>query len=139
VATKRTPLFEVSLKLLRNKAFRPRPLSIRQNRCTTADGLRIRREGDIENTGCIASSSRCYVAPSFGEIRLNPGTIVSRYMYRDLKKKPASEVEVQRPCDQFETDKLDGVNLQSVPADEAQRTRYLSWRLNACRTTQEKT
>jgi hypothetical protein len=40
-----------------------------------------------------------------------------------------------QPCEKFETGKLDGVNLQSTPADEAQKAGDALWRLDAARAT----
>jgi hypothetical protein len=39
----------------------------------------------------------------------------------------------QQLDDEFGAGKLDGVNLQSVPADEAQDVGYRSWRVDAAR------
>jgi hypothetical protein len=55
-----------------------------------------------------------------------------------LKKELASEIVFDQRRDELEGDKLDGVNLQSVPADEAQHTGYYFWRLHAGRTAPEK-
>ena len=60
-------------------------------------------------------------------------------MYRGFAKGLASGFKVHHIYDEFEDGKLDGVNLQSVPADEAQRTGYKFGRLNARRTAQKKT
>jgi len=38
-------------------------------------------------------------------------------------------------CEKFETGKLDGVNLQSTSADEAQNAGDALWRLDAARAT----
>ena len=57
----------------------------------------------------------------FGEHLTDPRTIVLRHIYHALPKVLASEFEFHQLCDQLESGQLDGVNLESVPADEAQR------------------
>ena len=62
-----------------------------------------------------------------------------RVMTMALPKELTSEFEFHQLCDELESGQLDGVNLQSVPADEAQRISYQFWWLKACRPPQEKT